>query len=48
MRWETSETAYSLRFAYYNFCRTHKTLRVTPAMEAEISDYAWPLAELLQ
>ena len=27
-----------LYFAFYNFCRIHKTLRVTPAMEAGLSD----------
>ncbi|SPE41325.1 hypothetical protein SBA3_4220014 [Candidatus Sulfopaludibacter sp. SbA3] len=36
-----------LRFAYYNFCRIHKTLRVTPAMEAGIANHIWELAELL-
>lgn len=24
---------------YYNFCRVHKTLRVTPAMEVGITDH---------
>jgi hypothetical protein len=33
--------------AYYNFCRLHATLRVTPAMEAGISDHVWQLVELL-
>ena len=28
----------SLYFVHYNFCRIHKTLRVTPAMEAGVSD----------
>ena len=28
----------SLYFLHYNFCRIHKTLRVTPAMEAGLSD----------
>ena len=28
----------SLYFVHYNFCRIHKTLRVTPAMEAGLSD----------
>jgi len=37
----------TLYFAWYNFCRTHQTLRVTPAMEAGITDHAWSLAELL-
>jgi hypothetical protein len=34
-------------FMYYNFCRFHKTLRVTPAMEAGLTDHIWSLAELL-
>ena len=32
-KWENLEAAYSLWFAYYNWCRVHSTLRVTPAME---------------
>ncbi len=31
----------SLYFMYYNFARVHQTLRVTPAMEAGISDHVW-------
>ncbi len=34
-------------FAYYNFCRIHGSLRVTPAMEAEITDHVWDLRELI-
>lgn len=34
-------------FAYYNFCRIHQTLRVTPAMEAGLADHAWKIRELL-
>jgi hypothetical protein len=37
----------ALHFAYYNFCRIHKSLRVTPAMEAEITNHVWTIAELL-
>jgi hypothetical protein len=33
--------------AYYNFCRVHQTLRVTPAMEAGLTDYIWSLEELI-
>ena len=33
--------------AYYNFCRVHQTLRVTPAMEAGITDHVWSLEELV-
>src|SRR6266849_1740220 len=36
----------ALFFLYYNFCRVHSTLRVTPAMEAEISDHVWTIEEL--
>jgi transposase-like protein/IS1 family transposase len=46
-KWENLWAAYCLHFAYYNFCRVHKTLRVTPAMEAGITDHIWELAELL-
>lgn len=37
----------ALHFAYYNFCKIHQTLRVTPAMEAGISDHVWSLDELI-
>jgi IS1 family transposase len=40
--------AVSLHFMYYNFGRIHKTLRVTPAMEAGISDHIWNLEEIIQ
>jgi hypothetical protein len=36
-----------LLFVYYNFCRVHKSLRVTPAMEVGIADHVWAIAELL-
>lgn len=39
--------AVAIYFAYYNFCRVHQTLRVTPAMEAAITDHVWTLEELL-
>jgi hypothetical protein len=38
--------AISLHFMYYNFARIHKTLRVTPAMEAGLSDHVWTLEEI--
>lgn len=31
---------------YYNFCRIHRTLRVTPAMEAGLTDHVWEVEEL--
>jgi IS1 family transposase len=40
--------AVSLHFMYYNFCRIHQTLRVTPAMEAKVTDHAWVIEEILE
>jgi hypothetical protein len=39
--------AVALWFMYYNFCRVHQTLRVTPAMEAGLSNHVWSLDELV-
>jgi IS1 family transposase len=36
----------AIHFLYYNFGRIHKTLRVTPAMAAGISDHVWSLEEI--
>ena len=44
---ENLEAAVALHFAYYNFCRIHSSIRVTPAMEAGLTDHVWTLAELL-
>ncbi len=41
------EMALALHFAYYNFCRVHQTLKVTPAMEAGITKNVWELDRLL-
>lgn len=38
----------ALYFLHYNFCRVHKTLRVTPAMEAGLSDHVWDMNELCE
>ena len=46
-KWDNLWAAYCLHFAYYNFCRIHKTLRVTPAMETGITDRVWALTDLL-
>ena len=42
-----SWAAVCLWFAYYNFCRVHQTLRVTPAMEAGLTNRIWKVADLL-
>jgi hypothetical protein len=44
---ENHEHAGALHYMYYNFCRIHQTLRVTPAMEAGISDHVWSLEEIV-
>jgi IS1 family transposase len=46
-KWENLWAAYCLHFAHYNFCRVHRSLRVTPAMEAGITDHIWEIKELL-
>ena len=38
--------AVSLHYMYYNFCKIHQTLRVTPAMEAGVTDHVWAIQEL--
>lgn len=38
--------ATTMYFMYYNFGRIHKTLRVTPAMEAGVTDHVWTLEEI--
>jgi len=42
------EHAVALHFMHYNFCRIHQTLRVTPAMEAGVSDHVWELEEIIE
>ena len=43
---ENHEHAIAMHYMYYNFGRIHKTLRVTPAMEAGIADHVWTLEEI--
>lgn len=47
-KWENHWAAVALWFAFYNFCRVHKTLRITPAMAAGIADHIWSVRELLE
>lgn len=44
---ENLKAAVSLWFAYYNFCRIHGSLRVTPAMEAGLANHVWGLQDLI-
>ena len=45
---ESHRAAIALHFAYYNWCRIHGSLRVTPAMEAGITDRVWTIEELMK
>lgn len=45
---ENHAHAVALYFIYYNFCRIHQSLRVTPAMESGIADHVWSLEEIVQ
>jgi transposase-like protein/IS1 family transposase len=46
-KWENHWAAVACWFTFYNFCRVHKSLRMTPAMAAGISDHIWSVRELL-
>jgi IS1 family transposase len=37
----------ALHYMYYNFCRIHKSLRVTPAMEAKVTDRLWEIEDIV-
>ena len=45
---ENHRAAVALHLAHYNFVRLHKTLRVTPAMPANVSSHLWSLEELVE
>ena len=45
---ENLQAAVALHFAHYNMVRVHKTLRVTPAMAASVTDRLWSLEELVE
>lgn len=38
----------SLHFMFYNFCRVHRSLRVTPAMEAGVSSTIWEIEDIVR
>jgi IS1 family transposase len=45
---ENHTHALSLYFMYYNFCRIHQTLRVTPAMAAGVTDHVWEINDIVE
>lgn len=45
---EGHRAAIALHFAWYHFCRIHESLRVTPAMELELTSHVWSIEELIE
>ena len=45
---ENLKAAVALHFVYYDFVRIHKTLGVTPAMAAGVSDMLWRIEDLVE
>ena len=45
---ENNDAAVALHFIHYNFARIHKTLRITPAMDAGNSDHVWSFEEIAE
>lgn len=45
---ENHALSVALHYMHYNFCRIHKTLRVTPAMAAGVSDRVWDIKDIVQ
>jgi len=43
---ENHRYSLALHYMHHNFCRIHKSLRVTPAMEAGVSNHVWPVEEI--
>ena len=43
---ENHAAAVALLFIHYNFARIHKTLRITPALAAGLSDHVWSYEEI--
>jgi IS1 family transposase len=45
---ENHEHSVAIHYMHYNFCRIHQSLRVTPAMQAGITDHVWSLEEIVE
>jgi len=45
---ENHAFAVALHFMHYNFVRIHKSLRVTPAMAAEVTDTLWEISDIVE
>ncbi len=47
-KWENHQASLAMQFAFYNFCRVHQTLKMTPAMKAGLADHPRTLEELVR
>jgi len=45
---ENLEHAVALHFMYYNFCRLHQTLRMSPAMAAGVTNHLWEISDIVK
>ena len=45
---ENLEHAVALHFMYYNFCRIHQSLRITPAMKARVTRTLWEIEDIVK
>jgi hypothetical protein len=46
-KFENFQSAVALHFAYYNFVRLHKTLRMTPAMAGGVTNRIGTVQDLI-
>ncbi len=44
---ENLANAVALHFMYYNYCRIHRSLRMTPAMAAGVTDHLWKIEDIV-
>jgi len=44
---ENHAAAVALHYMHYNFARIHRTLRITPAMAAGLTDHVWSIEEII-
>jgi hypothetical protein len=44
---ENHALSVAVHYMHYNFCRIHKTLRITPAMAAGVTDHVWSAADIV-
>ena len=46
-KFENLKAAVAVHFAHYNFVRIHSSLRITPAMEAGVTNQLWSIRDLM-